>query len=89
MQKKDVKCKNKIKNIYDKLKQKYGTPKITKELCEFGKIISERSVKYMKQMGIKVQQFKPWTITTKDFDFSSELKNILNEQFDSESQSKT
>ena len=50
-----------------------------------GEIISERTVgKYMKQMGIKAQWVKPWTITTKDSDFSSELKNILDEQFNPE-----
>lgn len=38
----------------------------------------------MKQMGIKAQWVKPWTITTKDSDFSSELKNILDEQFNPE-----
>lgn len=32
-------------------------------------------------MGIKAQRVKPWTTTTKDSDFSSELQNILNEQF--------
>ena len=32
-------------------------------------------------MGIKAQWVKPWTITTKDSDFSSELQNILEEQF--------
>ena len=35
----------------------------------------------MKQMGIKAQWVKPWTVTTKDSDFSNELQNILNEQF--------
>ena len=38
----------------------------------------------MKQMGIKAQWVKLWTITTKDSDFSSELKNILDEQFNPE-----
>lgn len=32
-------------------------------------------------MGIKAQWVKPWTITTKDSDFSNELQNILNEAF--------
>lgn len=31
----------------------------------------------MKQLGIKAQWVKPWTITTKDSDFSSELKIFL------------
>lgn len=35
-------------------------------------------------MGIKAQWVKPWTITTKDSDFSSELQNILDEQFNPE-----
>ena len=38
----------------------------------------------MKQMGIKAQWVKPWTITTRDSDFSSKLKNILDEQFNPE-----
>ena len=37
--------------------------------------------KYMKEMGIKAQWVKPWTITTIDSDFSNELQNILDEQF--------
>ena len=77
--------KAKIQDIYDESKQNYGAPKITKELRKSGEIISERTVgKYMKQMGIKAQWVKPWTITTKDSDFSSELKNILYEQFNPE-----
>ena len=72
--------KAKIQDIYDESKQNYGAPKITKELRKSGEIISERTVgKYMKQMGIKAQWVKPWTITTKDSDFSSELKTILDE----------
>ena len=35
----------------------------------------------MRQMGIRAQWSKPWTITTKDSDFSTELQNILDEQF--------
>ena len=77
--------KAKIKDIYDESKQNYGAPKITKELRKSGEIISERTVgKYMRQMGIKAQWVKPWTITTKDSDFSSELQNILDEQFNPE-----
>ena len=32
-------------------------------------------------MGIRAQWSKPWMITTKDSDFSTELQNILDEQF--------
>ena len=82
MQKRKEAVKVKIKDIYDDSKQNYGAPKITKELQKGGEIISERTVgKYMREMGIKAQWVKPWTITTKDSDFSQELQNILNEQF--------
>lgn len=74
--------KAKIQDIYDQSKQNYGAPKITKELRQKGETISERTVgKYMKEMGIKAQWVKPWTITTIDSDFSNELQNILDEQF--------
>ncbi len=74
--------KVKIQDIYDESKQNYGAPKITRQLHKSGEIISERTVgKYMREMGMKAQWVKPWTITTKDSDFSNELQNILNEQF--------
>lgn len=62
--------------------QNYGAPKIAKQLHKNGDNISERTVgKYMHEMHIKAQYIKPYTITTKDSDFSSKLANILNEQF--------
>lgn len=77
--------KAKIKDIYDKSKQNCGAPKNTQVLRKTGETISERTVgQYMKQMGIKAQWVKPWTITTKDSDFSSKLQNILDEQFNPE-----
>ena len=38
----------------------------------------------MREMGIRAQWTKLWTTTTKDSDFSKELHNILNEQFNPE-----
>ena len=38
----------------------------------------------MREIGIRAQWTKPWTTTTKDSDFSKELHNILNEQFNPE-----
>ena len=74
--------KAKIQDIYDDSKQNYGAPKITVEFRKTGEVISERTVgTYMRQMGIRAQWSKPWTITTKDSDFSTELQNILDEQF--------
>lgn len=68
--------------IYNKSHQNYGAPKITKELIKEGEKISERTVgKYMKELKIKAQYVKPYTVTTKNSDFSSKLKNILDEQF--------
>ena len=77
--------KKEIQKIYDNSKQNYGAPKIAQELCKSGETISQRTVgKYMREMGICAQWTKPWTTTTKDSDFSKELHNILNEQFNPE-----
>ena len=77
--------KAKIKDIYYESKQNYSVPKITQVLRKTGETISERTVRqYMKQRGIKAQWVKPWTVITKDSDFSNELQNILNEQFNPE-----
>ena len=74
--------KKQIQRIYDDSNQNYGAPKITKELQKSGECISQRTVgKYMREMGIKAQWIKPWTTTTRDSDFSKELHNILDEQF--------
>lgn len=77
--------KKQIQTIYDNSKRNYGAPKITKKLRESGVTIAERTVgKYMRKMGIKAQWIKPWTTTTRDSDFSNELHNILDEQFNPE-----
>lgn len=77
--------KEDIVDIYNVSHQNYGAPKITAELRKNGETIAERTVgKYMKEIGIKAQWVKPYTKTTVDPDFSSTLKNILNEQFDPE-----
>ena len=72
--------KTKIQDIFDNSKQNYGAPKITVELRKTSEVISERTIgTYMRQMGIRSQWSKSWTNTTKDF--STELQNILDEQF--------
>lgn len=38
----------------------------------------------MRELGIKAQYIKPYTVTTIDSDFSSELKNILDEKYNLE-----
>ena len=74
--------KNKICDIYDESKQNYGAPKITKKLRETGETISEKTVgNYMREMGLKAQWVKPYTMTTTDSDFSEKYTNILAEKF--------
>lgn len=76
--------KRMIQQIYDKLNQNYGAPKISREFRKSGIRIAERTVgTYMKQMGIKVQWVRPWTATTRNSDFSSQLHNILNDNLTS------
>ncbi|MGN1166222.1 MAG: DDE-type integrase/transposase/recombinase [Lachnospiraceae bacterium] len=77
--------KKEIQKIYDNSMQNYGAPIITKELRKSSETIAQRTVgKYMREMGIKAQWIKPWTTTTRDSDFSNELHNILDEQFNPE-----
>ena len=74
--------KERIQDIYDASHQNYGAPKIAKELQKEGERISERTVGiYMREMGIRAQWVKPWVATTINSDFSKELHNILDEQF--------
>ncbi len=74
--------KKQIQHIYDASNQDYGAPKITGELHKSSECISQRTVgKYMREMGIKAQWAKPWTAATRGSDFSKELHNILDGQF--------
>lgn len=74
--------KVKIKEIYDESKQNYGAPKIASILNQNGEHIAEKTVgNYMREMGIKAQWIKPFTVTTIDSDFDTKLKNILHQEF--------
>ena len=74
--------KKSIQTIYDDSHQNYGAPKITQLLVGKGESIAEKTVgNYMREMGIKAQYIKPYTITTKDSNFSNNLENILNQEF--------
>ena len=74
--------KQKIKQIHDESYQNYGAPKITQILQRAYESISEKTVgNYMREMGIKAQYIKPYTVTTINSNFSMELTNILNEEF--------
>ncbi len=81
-QQRKERVKQRILEIYDSSHQNYGAPKIARELQKEGERISERTVGiYMKEMGIRAQWVTPWIATTVDPDFSKELHNILDEQF--------
>jgi len=81
-EKRKIAVKARIKEIHDESKRNYGAPKITKKLQQEGEIISERTVgKYMREMGIKARWVKPWTITTRNSDFSNSLHNVLDQDF--------
>lgn len=74
--------KKQIQKIYNESFQNYGAPKITQKLRQSGEVIGQRTVaKYMRSMGIRAQWVKHWIATTKNSDFSRELHNVLNEQF--------
>ena len=77
--------KERIINIYEDSHQNYGAPKITECLRQEGECIAEKTVgNYMRELGIRAQYIKPYTVTTISSDFSNELKNILEEQFNPE-----
>ena len=72
----------KIKAIHEESHEIYGAPKITVKLNQSGIKVSEKYVgNIIREMGIKAHYIKPYTITTKDCDFSTKLKNILKHNF--------
>lgn len=74
--------KERIRTIYEESHQNYGAPKITECLRQEGEIIAEKTVgNYMRELGIRAQYIRPYTVTTTDSDFDSSLKNILDRGF--------
>lgn len=83
--KRKEKIKVKVREIYDRSHKNYGAPKIREILIQNGETIAEKTVgNYMREMGIKAQYIKPYTVTTIDSNFNEELVNILNENFNPE-----
>ena len=71
-----------IRTIYEESHQIYGAPKIAAKMRQKGDKVSGRTVgKYMREIGIQACYRKHRTHTTRDSDFSSGLKNILNRDF--------
>ena len=74
--------KEKILEIHQESFQIYGAPKITKLLQAQGHTVAQRTVtKYMAEEGIKAHYIAPYTNTTRDSDFSINLKNVLKRDF--------
>ena len=74
-----------IRTIYEESHEIYGAPKIAAKLRQKGDKVSERTVgKYMREIGIRACYRKHRTRTTRDSDFSTGLKNILNRDFQPE-----
>lgn len=77
--------KKRILEIYEESHQNYGAPKITECLHREGETVAEKTVgNYMRELGIKARYIKPRTATTIHPDLSSNLKNLLDEQFNPE-----
>ena len=75
-----------IRTIHAESHEIYGAPKIAAKTRRNGDKVSERTVgKYIREMGLRACYRKHRTRTTRDSNFSSELKNILNRDFRPES----
>jgi len=73
-----------IKQIWEQSKHIYSAGKITQVLRRLKYRISERTVgKYMRELGIRAYYVGKWVTTTRDSKYSPDLKNILDEQFNS------
>ena len=84
-QEKRKQIKKRIVEIYQESHQNYGAPKIAECLRREGENIADKTVgNYMRELGIKAQYVKPYTVTTIEPDLSSRLRNILKEKFNPE-----
>ena len=84
-EKRKEQIKERILEIYQESHQNYGAPKIAECLRKEGEKIADKTVgNYMRELGIKAQYVKPYTVTTIEPDQSSRLRNILKEKFNPE-----
>ena len=84
-EKKKEQIKERIVEIYQESYQNYGAPKIAECLRREGGKIADKTVgNYMRELGIKAQYVKPYTVTTIEPDLSHRLRNILKEKFNPE-----
>jgi transposase InsO family protein len=81
--------KEKITTIYFESKQRYGSPRITKELNILGYKISRITVaKYMNQLGLRSKLSKKFKVTTDSKHSYLMVENVLNRQFSASEPSK-
>ena len=84
-EKRKERIKERIVEIYQESHQNYGAPKIAECLRREGEKIADRTVgNYMRELGMKAQYVRPYTVTTIEPDLSSRLRNILKEKFNPE-----
>ena len=84
-EKRKEQIKERILEIYQESHQNSGAPKIAECLRKEGEKIADKTVgNYMRELGIKAQYVKPYTVTTIEPDQSSRLRNILKEKFNPE-----
>lgn len=84
-----MQLKEQIATIYFSSKQRYGSPRITKELHALGYQISRITVaKYMKQLGLRSKLSKKFKVTTDSKHSYLIVENVLDRQFVVEAPSK-
>jgi len=73
---------NKIKDIFDKHKSRYGSPRITEELQARGETASQnRIANRMKAMSLKAKQAKKFKVTTDSNHKKPVAPNLLEQDF--------
>lgn len=73
---------DKIKYLYFKFKQRYGSPRIHSELNALGYRISLKTVaKYMQELGLRSKLSKKFRVTTNSKHNYLTVNNLLNRDF--------
>lgn len=71
-----------VKEVFDKSRQLYGSPKVTQQLNKNGVSISERTVtRIMKENGIQSRTVKKYKATTNSKHSLPVQENVLNREF--------
>jgi transposase InsO family protein len=71
-----------IQNIYFQHKQRYGSPRIAKELQANKVLVSVQTVaKYMKEMGLRSKRSKKYVLTTDSKHSNRIFENVLGRRF--------